>query len=62
MKRLYRSRNGRILGGVCCGIGEYSDVDPTVIRLIWIVLSLLSMGMGIIAYLIAWIVIPENPD
>jgi phage shock protein C len=58
MKRLYRLKNQRILGGVCGGIGEYFDVDPTVIRIVWAVLTLLSVG--IIAYIIAWIIIPEE--
>lgn len=62
MERLHRSKKERILGGVCAGIGKYSDVDPTVVRLIWIVLSLLSMGVGIVAYIIAWIIVPEEED
>jgi phage shock protein PspC (stress-responsive transcriptional regulator) len=41
MKILYRSKNNRILGGVCAGLGEHLDVDPTVIRLIWAVVSVL---------------------
>ena len=61
VKRLYRSGKERILGGVCGGIGEYLDVDPTVIRLIWVLFALLSFGIGIIAYLIAWIIVPRNP-
>ena len=48
MKRLYRSKKERILGGVCAGLGEHLDVDPTVIRLIWAVVSVLSIGTGII--------------
>jgi phage shock protein C len=60
MKRLYRSGTGRILGGVCGGIGEYSNVDPTVVRLIWVVLTLLSLGIGVVAYIVAWIIIPEG--
>ena len=60
VKRLYRSGTERILGGVCAGIGEYADVDPTVVRLVWIVLTLLSLGVGHVAYIIAWIIIPEG--
>ena len=60
-KRLYRSGKERVLGGVCGGMGEYLDVDPTVIRLIWVLFTLLSFGIGIIAYLIAWIIVPRNP-
>lgn len=60
MKRLYRSRNNRMLAGVCGGIAEYSDVDPTVVRLLWLLMSLI-WGAGIIAYIVAWIIIPEEP-
>jgi phage shock protein C len=59
MKRLYRSKKNRKIAGVCGGIAEYLDVDPTLIRLIW-VLGTLLWGAGIIAYLIAWIIIPEK--
>jgi len=61
MKRLYRSKKERILGGVCSGLGEHLDVDPTVIRLIWVVVTVLSFGTGIIVYILAWIIIPEEP-
>lgn len=59
MKRLYRSKKDRILGGVCAGLGEHLDIDPTVIRLIWAVVTVLSFGTGIIVYILAWIIIPE---
>lgn len=62
MKRLYRSKNERVLGGICAGLGEHLGVDPTVIRLLWAALSLLSLGTGIIVYILAWIIIPEKPD
>jgi phage shock protein PspC (stress-responsive transcriptional regulator) len=58
-KRLYRSEKNRIIGGVCGGIGEYLDADPTLVRLIW-VLGSLVWGMGIILYILAWIIIPEE--
>lgn len=60
MKRLYRSRTNRIIAGVCGGIADYTNIDPTVIRLLWLLLSLF-WGSGIIAYIIAWIIIPEEP-
>ncbi len=59
-KRLYRSKTNRILGGICGGIAEYLDVDPTIIRLIWVLITLVY-GVGILAYLIAWLIIPEKP-
>ncbi len=61
LKRLYRSRSDRMLGGVSGGLGEYLNVDPTVIRLLWVLFALLSGGVGILAYIVAWIIIPEEP-
>ena len=60
MKRLYRSKNDRMLGGVCAGLGENFDIDPTVIRLVWAVITVLSIGTGVLVYIIAWILIPEE--
>lgn len=60
-KRLYRSGRDRVLGGVCGGIGEYFDVDPVLVRLAWILFSILY-GAGVLAYIIAWIILPRNPD
>ncbi len=59
-KRLYRSRDNSMIAGVCGGLGEYFDIDPTFIRLLW-VLFILAGGSGILAYIIAWIVIPQHP-
>jgi len=61
VKRLYRSGRNRVLVGICGGLGDYFDVDPTIVRLIWVILTLISFGMGILAYLIAWVIIPKNP-
>ncbi len=60
IKRLYRSRDDKILGGVCAGIAEYLEIDPVVVRLLWVIGTLLSMGLGIVAYILAWIIIPEE--
>ncbi|PNR96723.1 PspC domain-containing protein [Petrotoga sp. 9PWA.NaAc.5.4] len=60
MKRLYRSRKNKVLAGVCGGIGEYFEIDPVLVRLIWIVFSLL-WGFGILLYIIAILVIPLEP-
>ena len=59
-KRLYRSRENKMLGGVCAGIAEYLNVDPTLVRLIWAFFVVFA-GTGILAYIICWIVIPEKP-
>lgn len=58
-KRLYRLEKNRMLGGVCSGLGEYFNVDPVLIRLIWVLLAF-ACGIGILAYLIAWIIIPKK--
>jgi phage shock protein C len=59
-KRLYRSRSNRMLFGLCGGLGEYLNVDPTVIRLIF-VLAVLPGGPGLIAYLVLALLVPEEP-
>ncbi|MBU1945834.1 MAG: PspC domain-containing protein [Nanoarchaeota archaeon] len=58
-KKLYRSKNNRVIAGICGGIGEYFDIDPTIIRLLWVLFTFMG-GSGIIAYIICWIVIPEK--
>jgi len=62
MKRLYRSEKDRILGGVCAGLGEHLDIDPNIIRLIWVAVTILSFGVGVIVYILAWILIPESGE
>ena len=59
-KRLVRPREGRKIAGVCLGVAEYFDLDPTLIRLIWLVL-IFGAGTGLLAYIIGWIVMPEEP-
>ncbi|MBC7217052.1 MAG: PspC domain-containing protein [Candidatus Caldatribacterium sp.] len=59
-KRLYRSRKERILGGVCGGIAEYFGLDPALVRIVAVLLILVGGG-AILAYIIAWILIPEGP-
>jgi len=60
IKRLYRSRDNRMLGGVATGIGEYLDADPTLIRVLF-ALSFLLGGAGIVVYLVMWLIIPDEP-
>lgn len=60
-KKLYRSRQNRILGGICGGIGEYLNVDPTVVRLLWVLFTFVGAS-GLLAYLICLVIIPENPE
>lgn len=60
VKRLYRSRKDRMISGVCGGIGEYLSIDPTVIRLIFVIAALWG-GAGLIVYLVMLLVVPEEP-
>ncbi|MCK5234052.1 MAG: PspC domain-containing protein [Candidatus Aenigmarchaeota archaeon] len=60
-RRLYRSGKDKILGGVCGGIAEYLNVDPVLIRLLWVG-AILMGGSGLLLYIIAWIIIPPNPE
>ena len=59
-KKLYRSTTDKKLCGVCGGIAEYVNIDPTVVRLLWVLVSVFGGG-GILAYIIAALVIPEKP-
>ena len=59
-KKPLRSKKNKIVAGVCAGIGNYLGVDPTVVRLLWVLVTLFSFGAGILAYIIAWIIIPEK--
>ena len=60
-KKLYRSRENAMLAGVCGGIGEYFDIDPTIVRLAWVVLGFCG-GVGLWAYIIAAVIIPQRPQ
>ncbi|MBR9676198.1 PspC domain-containing protein [Candidatus Woesearchaeota archaeon] len=60
-KRLLRSSTDRMIAGVCAGIGDYSGTDPTIIRLIWVLLTFITgIVPGVIVYFAAWIIIPEK--
>lgn len=59
-KKLYRSLSNRMICGVCGGIGEYFNIDPTLIRLLWVLLSMGSCGTGLLIYIISAVIIPEN--
>jgi phage shock protein C len=56
-KRLQRSRNEKMIAGVCGGIAAYFDVDPTLVRVIWVLITLLA-GFGFLLYLICWAIMP----
>lgn len=58
-KRLYRSRTERMIAGVCGGLGKYFDIDPVIVRLAAVFFAI--WGAGVIAYIVAWIIVPEEP-
>ncbi len=60
-KRLTRSLNDRMIGGVCGGLGQYLDMDPTIVRLLFVLLALCG-GHGVLIYLIMFLVIPSEPQ
>ena len=60
-KKLYKIEEGRKIWGVCGGIAEYFDIDPTIVRLVWAILALCAGG-GIFAYIIAAIIMPDKSE
>ncbi|MBX3047537.1 MAG: PspC domain-containing protein [Anaerolineales bacterium] len=60
-KRLYRSRENRMLGGVAAGLGDFLDIDPTIVRLLF-AFAFIFWGVGVLVYVVMWIVVPEEPD
>ena len=56
-RKLYRSRNDSRIAGVCGGLGEYLDIDPTLVRLIFVLLALTG-GHGVLLYIILWLIVP----
>ena len=56
-RKLYRSRNDSRIAGVCAGLGEYLDIDPTLVRLIFVLLALTG-GHGVLLYIILWLIVP----
>ena len=59
-RKLTRSASNRMVCGVCAGVGEYFQVDPTVIRLLWAILAFCGVGSGILVYIIAAVIMPEG--
>lgn len=59
-KKLTRSNTNKMICGVCGGIGDYLGIDPTVVRLIWLILGIGAFGSGLIIYLIAAVVVPQD--
>jgi len=59
IKRLYRSRSSKMIGGVCGGLADYFDIDPVLVRAIFVITTL-AYGIGFIAYIVFWIIVPEE--
>ena len=59
-KKLYRNSQNKMLAGVCSGLAEYINIDPTIVRVIWALVGL--SGAGILAYLVCALIIPEKPS
>ena len=60
MKKLYRSTTNKTIAGVCAGLAEYLNIDPTIVRVIWALVGL--SGAGLLAYLVCALIIPEKPS
>lgn len=58
-KRLYKSRNNKMICGVCAGIADYFNIDPSIVRVLWAVLALVA-GTGVLAYIACAIILPEG--
>ena len=60
-KKLYRSRSSRMISGVCGGLAEYMNIDPLVVRLIFVITAIFGASIGFWVYIIMWIAVPEQP-
>ena len=61
-RRLYRSRTDTVLGGVAAGLADYLNADPALVRIAWAILVVVTGGAALLAYIVAWIVVPEEPE
>ena len=60
-KKLLRSRNDKVLSGVCGGLAKYLSLDVTILRIVWAIIAVSTGGMGLIAYVLAAVIIPQEP-
>ena len=60
-KRIYKNREKKMLCGVCAGLAEYFDIDPTIVRVLWAVISL-GYGIGVIAYILCAVIFPDKSE
>jgi phage shock protein PspC (stress-responsive transcriptional regulator) len=61
VKKLHRSRTDRMIAGICGGLGEMFSVDPTLVRLVFALVALFTVGTAALVYILGWIIIPEAP-
>ncbi|HEY4528540.1 MAG TPA: PspC domain-containing protein [Candidatus Paceibacterota bacterium] len=62
IKKLYRSNTNKVFAGICGGVGEYFEVDPTLLRLVWLLIVIFSgIFPGVITYLFALLIVPKHP-
>ena len=62
MKKLYRSNNNKVFFGIIGGVGEYFDLDPVILRLLWVLITFFTgLGPGLMVYLVAALIIPKKP-
>jgi phage shock protein C len=61
-RRLYKSPSERVISGVAGGVAEYLDIDPSVVRVVWALLALITGGVFFVLYIVMWIVVPEGPE
>lgn len=60
-KKLYRNKKDRVIAGVCSGVGDYFEIDPVIIRIVWLLL-IFTGGIGLLAYILAWIIVPARSN
>ena len=60
-RRLYRSRSDSMIGGVAAGLAAYLNADPALVRIVWAILVVVTGGAALVVYIVAWIVVPEEP-
>jgi phage shock protein PspC (stress-responsive transcriptional regulator) len=60
--RLYRSRTDRKVAGVCGGLAEFLEIDPTIVRVVYFLALVVPGGIGVLPYIVLWIILPEGPD
>jgi phage shock protein C len=61
-QRLYRSRTDTVLGGVAAGLADYLNADPALVRIAWAILVVVTGGLALLVYVVAWVVVPEEPE